>query len=77
MATNNATDEFPEMGNSQIGGFLLESPIQLDDLGVPLFQETSIYVRIHATIFTTIIWEAVFRHVPICVRGQLGALKLF
>ena len=32
-------------GESPIAGwFMIEKPIKMDDLGVPLFQETSIYV---------------------------------
>ena len=32
---------FPEMGGTQNGGFTMENPIKKDDLGVPLFYETS------------------------------------
>ena len=33
---------FPKIGVPQNGWFILESPIKVDDLGVPLFSETSI-----------------------------------
>ena len=42
---------FPKIGVPQNRRFVIENPIKMDDLGVPLFSETPIYVYIECFFF--------------------------
>jgi hypothetical protein len=43
---------------SKNGCFIKENPIKMDGLGVPLFQETSIYLYIYCTYTVIYVYKA-------------------
>ena len=46
VVTQNSIWVFPNIGVPQNGWFMMETPIKMDDLGVPLFLETPISLHI-------------------------------
>ena len=51
---------FPKIGVAQNGWFMMEHPVKMDDLGVPLFLETPIYIYISLYMPTNMCIQTVY-----------------
>ena len=56
---------FPKIGIPQNGWFIMEIPIKMDDLGVPLFSETPIW--------TSYCWVSCLRFVSSYLNGGMSS----
>ena len=57
------------MGISKNGWFVRENAIKMDDLGVPLFQETTIYILIICVHFRVSLFQGSWGQRSSCYLG--------
>ena len=65
---------FPGMGVPQNGWFIRKNPTKMDDLGDPLFQETTIYININYQPLS-LGWPSTVIHCPKSISSYLCPYK--